>query len=86
MVAKFSCIVALTSVAASTLTAFGGTDTAVAPLPKYPTLTDKWPLVIAHCGANSYLPEYTLEGYKRAIELGLDLIESDLVATKDGGF
>src|SRR3989344_1299589 len=30
------------------------------------------------------LPDHTLEGYKRAIEMGADFIEPDLVATKDG--
>ncbi|MEY4880247.1 MAG: hypothetical protein RJB62_1716 [Pseudomonadota bacterium] len=41
------------------------------------------PLVIAHRGASGYLPEHTLEGYARAIALGADFIEPDLVATKD---
>lgn len=31
-----------------------------------------------------YYPEHTLEGYKRAIELGADFVEPDLVSTKDG--
>jgi glycerophosphoryl diester phosphodiesterase len=42
------------------------------------------PLVIGHRGAPGYLPDHTLEGYKRAIELGADYIEPDLVSTKDG--
>jgi glycerophosphoryl diester phosphodiesterase len=50
----------------------------------YPTLDGKAPLVIAHRGASGYLPEHTLEGYKKAIEMGADFIEPDLVATKDG--
>ena len=41
-------------------------------------------LIIAHRGASGYLPEHTLESYRRAIELGADFIEPDLVATKDG--
>jgi glycerophosphoryl diester phosphodiesterase len=41
-------------------------------------------LIIAHRGASGYLPEHTLEGYRRAIELGADYIEPDLVLTKDG--
>ncbi|MGB7394351.1 MAG: glycerophosphodiester phosphodiesterase [Pricia sp.] len=41
------------------------------------------PLVIAHRGAQSVLPEHTLEAYKKAIELGADYIEPDLVMTKD---
>ena len=42
------------------------------------------PLVIAHRGASGYLPEHTLEAYARAIEMGADFIEPDLVSTKDG--
>ncbi|WP_299135606.1 glycerophosphodiester phosphodiesterase [uncultured Tenacibaculum sp.] len=44
----------------------------------------KKPLIIAHRGAQSILPEHTIEGYKKAIELGADFIEPDLVLTKDG--
>jgi glycerophosphoryl diester phosphodiesterase len=50
----------------------------------YPTLNGKAPLVIGHRGASGYLPEHTLESYKKAIEMGADFIEPDLVATKDG--
>jgi glycerophosphoryl diester phosphodiesterase len=42
------------------------------------------PLVIAHRGASGYLPEHTLEAYALAVELGADVIEPDLVLTKDG--
>ena len=41
-------------------------------------------MVIAHRGASGYLPEHTLEGYKKAIEMGANYIEPDLVMTKDG--
>ncbi len=51
---------------------------------KAPTLDGSKALVIGHRGASGYLPEHTLEAYKRAIELGADFIEPDLVATKDG--
>src|SRR3990167_9545158 len=61
---------------AALLTACGGDG--------YPTLLGENPLVIGHRGASGYLPDHTLEGYKRAIELGADFIEPDLVATKDG--
>jgi len=50
----------------------------------YPTLQGDKPLVIGHRGASGYLPDHTLEGYRKAIELGADFIEPDLVATKDG--
>ena len=51
---------------------------------KYPTLDGAMPLVIAHRGASGYLPEHTLAAYKKAIDMGADFIEPDLVVTKDG--
>ena len=51
---------------------------------RYPTLRGDAPLVIGHRGAAGYLPDQTLEGYKKAIEMGADFIEPDLVATSDG--
>ncbi|HSD36161.1 MAG TPA: glycerophosphodiester phosphodiesterase [Rhodocyclaceae bacterium] len=45
---------------------------------------ERKPLVIGHRGAPGYLPDHTLEGYAKAIEMGADFIEPDLVATKDG--
>lgn len=50
----------------------------------YHTLDGQAPLVIAHRGASGYLPEHTLEAYKKAIEMGANYIEPDLVMTKDG--
>ena len=41
-------------------------------------------LVIGHRGAAGYRPEHTLASYELAIRLGVDVIEPDLVATKDG--
>ena len=41
-------------------------------------------LVIAHRGASAYRPEHTLAAYRLAIELGADVIEPDLVSTRDG--
>lgn len=64
------------------LAACGGSDDGGAPV--YPTLDGGKPLVIGHRGASGYLPEHTLESYRRAIALGADFIEPDLVATKDG--
>ena len=48
------------------------------------TLDGQQPLVIAHRGASGYLPEHTLEAYQRAIDLGADVIEPDLISTRDG--
>lgn len=42
------------------------------------------PLVIGHRGASGYRPEHTLASYALAIEQGADVIEPDLVLTKDG--
>jgi glycerophosphoryl diester phosphodiesterase len=42
------------------------------------------PRVIAHRGACAHLPEHTLAAYARAIADGADLIEPDLVMTRDG--
>ena len=50
----------------------------------FPTLDGKPPLVIGHRGAPGYVPEHTLESYRLAIALGADVIEPDLVSTKDG--
>ena len=41
-------------------------------------------MVIGHRGASGYLPEHTLESYKKAIDMGADFIEPDLEVTKDG--
>jgi len=48
------------------------------------TLDGKPPLLIGHRGASGYLPEHTLEAYQLAITLGADVIEPDLISTKDG--
>jgi glycerophosphoryl diester phosphodiesterase len=50
----------------------------------YVTLTGSAPIVIGHRGASGYLPEHTLQSYQKAIELGANYIEPDLVLTKDG--
>ncbi|CAG2146461.1 glycerophosphodiester phosphodiesterase [Cupriavidus numazuensis] len=42
------------------------------------------PLVIAHRGASALRPEHTLAAYAKAIEDGADVIEPDLVSTRDG--
>lgn len=50
----------------------------------YNTLDGQAPIVIGHRGASGYLPEHTLEAYRRAVELGANYIEPDLVMTRDG--
>ncbi|MDO4906134.1 MAG: glycerophosphodiester phosphodiesterase [Lautropia sp.] len=72
--------VAASIAAALGLSACGSATTAS----RYPTLDGAKPLVVGHRGASGYLPDHTLASYQRAIELGADFIEPDLVATKDG--
>ncbi|MGP4110911.1 glycerophosphodiester phosphodiesterase [Streptomyces sp. 4N509B] len=42
------------------------------------------PTVIAHRGASGYRPEHTLGAYQLGLDLGADIIEQDLVPTRDG--
>jgi glycerophosphoryl diester phosphodiesterase len=44
------------------------------------------PQVIAHRGASGERPEHTASAYRLAIEQGADVIEPDLVMTRDGQF
>lgn len=48
------------------------------------SMTNETPIVIAHRGASGYLPEHTVAAYTLAIDQGADVIEPDLVPTKDG--
>jgi glycerophosphoryl diester phosphodiesterase len=48
------------------------------------TLNGAPPRIIAHRGASGVMPEHTLPGYRLAIEQGADVIEPDLVPTRDG--
>ena len=67
------------ALASALLTACGGSDPQ-----SFMTLDGNKPLVVAHRGASGYLPEETLEAYQRAIDLGADMVEPDLISTKDG--
>src|SRR5690606_41842759 len=44
------------------------------------------PLLYAHRGASAELPENTLPAFRRAPELGADVLECDVHATRDGVF
>lgn len=72
------CTIAVSALFCQLLTACGGTTTAATPTP----LPSK--LVLAHRGASALRPEHTLAAYAKAIEIGADVIEPDLVSTKDG--
>jgi len=64
------------------LSACGGSDgNGAQPLS---TLDGNAPLVVGHRGASGTLPEHTLEAYTLAIDQGADVIEPDLISTKDG--
>ena len=68
--------------AVALLAACGGSDDSGSSA--YATLDGKAPPVIAHRGASGYYPEETLEAYTLAIAMGADVIEPDLVVSKDG--
>ncbi|HEU0102484.1 MAG TPA: glycerophosphodiester phosphodiesterase family protein [Mycobacteriales bacterium] len=53
---------------------------AAAAAAKAPALS---PLVFGHRGASGYRPEHTLASYDLAVRMGADVIEPDLVSTKD---
>lgn len=44
----------------------------------------KLPVVIGHRGAPGYRPEHTRSSYELALEMGVDAVEPDVVATRDG--
>lgn len=47
-------------------------------------VSDHPALVIGHRGASALRPEHTLESYRKAIEDGADIVEPDMVSTRDG--
>ena len=75
---------ALLATATLALVACGGGDSYTSSARPFETLDRLQPLVIAHRGASGALPEETLEAYARAIDFGADVVEPDLVSTKDG--
>src|SRR5262245_61229163 len=66
------------------IVAFAATAQTQTMPPLTPTLSGGAPLVIGHRGAAGHRPEHTLASYSLAIDFGVDFIEPDLVATKDG--
>jgi glycerophosphoryl diester phosphodiesterase len=49
-----------------------------------PWIRDRRPLSVAHRGHSIAYPENTLEAYRKAIELGAEMIECDVNITSDG--
>lgn len=74
---------ALTVTAASAV-AMHGVVANAAGQASAPTLDGRPPLAIAHRGASGYRPDETLEAFQLAIDEGADVIEFDLISTKDG--
>ena len=58
--------------------------TTQAHTPPWRTLDGKPAIVIAHRGDSGSFPEHTLAGYQSALDKGADLIEPDIIMTKDG--
>ncbi len=54
------------------------------PIPDHPYFKPDKFLVIAHRGGRSLGPENTLYTFKRAVDLGTDVLEMDLQTTSDG--
>jgi glycerophosphoryl diester phosphodiesterase len=71
-----------TLLSATLLSACGGTNIVDNRNPgaSWPPL----PTVVGHRGASALRPEHTLASYQKAIDDGADIIEPDLVSTKDG--
>ena len=74
----------ITSATVLMLSACGGGGDSVSAVQPFKTLANVQPLVIAHRGASGALPEETLEAYARAIDQGADVVETDLISTRDG--
>ncbi|HEY8870530.1 MAG TPA: glycerophosphodiester phosphodiesterase family protein [Candidatus Limnocylindrales bacterium] len=49
-----------------------------------PWLRSTRPLIIAHRGHSLEVPENTTKAYRRAIELGTEMIEADVNVSRDG--
>ncbi|MFK4186691.1 glycerophosphodiester phosphodiesterase [Streptomyces sparsogenes] len=77
---------AILGAAALGAVALGGAGTAAAAEASAPGKGHGLPVptVIGHRGASGYRPEHTLGSYQLALDLGADIIEQDLVPTKDG--
>jgi glycerophosphoryl diester phosphodiesterase len=54
-----------------------------AGMQRWKTLDGSAPRIIAHRGASGYRPEHTLDGYALAAAQGADVLEPDLVLSRD---
>jgi glycerophosphoryl diester phosphodiesterase len=53
-------------------------------MPNNPWIREYRPLSVAHRGHSIAYPENTLEAYRKAVELGVEMIECDVNITRDG--
>lgn len=83
-VLTLSLLTAFSTLGLTSSLAMVGVATCVGGGKVLPTLDGKPPLLIGHRGASGYLPEHTIEAYQLAITQGADVIEPDLISTKDG--
>ncbi|WP_442598016.1 glycerophosphodiester phosphodiesterase [Neobacillus sp. D3-1R] len=52
--------------------------------PNHPFFTSDRPLVIAHQGGELLAPSNTMMAFQQAVDLGVDVLETDIHITKDG--
>ena len=50
----------------------------------YKSFLDPMPRVVAHRGDSANYPENTLEAFRSAVEMGIDVVETDVHLSKDG--
>jgi glycerophosphoryl diester phosphodiesterase len=82
---RLTSVLPLAAACSLTLVGWGGDKTPATETPSdaTPQLAEKI-LVVGHRGASALRPEHTLASYRKAVEDGADIIEPDLVSTKDG--
>ena len=67
------------------LTARGAGGVQASAVPEVPPATGlRRPVIVGHLGSPGYRPDHTAAGYELAIELGADVIEPDVVVSRDG--
>ncbi len=54
------------------------------PRSAQPYLAGSRPLVLGHQGASAYAPSNTIPSFRKALEMGADILEMDIHLTKDG--
>jgi glycerophosphoryl diester phosphodiesterase len=73
----------LLALVAILLVAYGGLSYLAQPVPDHPYFNPAGFMVIAHRGGRSLGPENTLYTYRRAVDLGVDVLEIDVHLTHD---